>query len=99
MILYYCSDTVVHLEANVQDSASIRRQNSGDMDLSWVLTPAGTDMLAQHVPITVSDRIKKDTQVAEMRVPTLHVGLCCSCPQCNYGHGWPAMTAHLLGSQ
>lgn len=53
-------------------------------------------MLGQPVPIIVCDRIKKEMQV---RVLRLHVRFYWQCPQCNYGHGWPAMTAHLLVSQ
>lgn len=56
-------------------------------------------MLGQPVPIIVCDRIKKEMQVAKVRALCLHVRFCWQCPRCNYGHGWPAMTAHLSASQ
>lgn len=56
-------------------------------------------MPGQPVPIIVCDRIKTEMQVAKVCALCLHVRFCWQHPQCNYGHGWPAMTAHLLASQ
>lgn len=70
-----------------------------DTDVPWVWAPAGLDVRGRPVPVIVCDRIKKEMQVEKARALCLHVGFCWKFPQCNYGHGWPAMTAHLLASQ
>lgn len=56
-------------------------------------------MLGQRVPIIVYDRMKTEMQEVKMCAWSLHAGCRSECPLCNYGHGWPAMTAHLLASQ